>query len=246
MSMMHQKTKQMFASIRFLMVAIVLFLGFANTASAQTEESNNRDFETWTGINLAIKLNEKFRLGIEEQLRLKNNSSETDQFFTQLNLRYAFLNKLTLGLGGRYGRDNDTNGKKQGYRTFFRYHLDLGYKQSLNRFSIKYRLRYQHKIRHGLQSSDKKIFHNTTRLKTSLSYNIRGWKFDPKISSEIFNGFITDEKNGFYKYRVSIGTDAKIGQKGRIDVFYRLEKPLRNFEVQTTKILGVNYSYSFD
>ena len=59
-----------------------LFLFISSVAFAQT----NTDFETWSSINVEVKLHKKLNLELEEQLRLKENSSEIDQYFTQIGL----------------------------------------------------------------------------------------------------------------------------------------------------------------
>ncbi len=100
-----------------------------------------RDLESWFSMELKYKLNKKWSFGLQEQLRLENNSSEIDGYFTQFTSAYKLFKNLEAGVGLRYISKNDNEGKIQGYRNYFRYHLDASFKHKISRFSIKYRLR---------------------------------------------------------------------------------------------------------
>ena len=85
---------------QFLNFCAALFFCTSSVSFAQT----NTDFETWSSINLDIKLHKKLNLELEEQLRLKENSSETDQYFTQVGLSYQLPNNFEIGGGLRYAK----------------------------------------------------------------------------------------------------------------------------------------------
>lgn len=224
---------------------IVVMLGvmfFTNMSYAQEDTS---DWASWNTIGLKYKLNKKWSFGLEEQLRLKEDISVIDEFFTQMTASYKILKNFKLGAGVRYIRENDNQGNIQGYENHFRFNLDAIYKHKLDRFSLGYRLRYQNKNELGVSSDEGDYANQNIRLKTSIKYNVKNWSLDPKFSAEIFNRFQEGKDNGFNKYRVTLGTDYEIKNFGEIGLFYRFEKELNVDVPEKTNIIGLKYTYTF-
>jgi hypothetical protein len=224
--------------IKILFVATFLI---ANSGFSQ----ENKDLETWSSIQLNYKMNKKWKFGLQQQLRLKNNSSETDQYFTQLTADYKLNKDFTLGGGMRYIKSNDNTGNIQGYEDHFRYHFDLAYKHKIDQFSLKYRVRFQNKNELGISESDGDYAKKTLRFKTSIGYDIKKWKFDPKFAAEIFHRTEEGEDSQFSKYRLTLGTDYSLKKYGKIGLYYRIEKELNESLPKTTSIIGLKYSYTF-
>ena len=224
--------------IKLMLIIAVLF---TSKNYAQTDS----DWASWNTIGVEYKLNKKWSFGLEEQLRLKENISVVDNYFTQLSADYKLFKGFKLGAGVRYIRDNDNQGNIQGYENHFRFHIDAMYKHEINDFKIGYRLRYQNKNELGVSYDEGDYANQNIRFKTSLEYNFKNWKLDPKFSAEIFNKFQEGDDNGFNKYRLTLGTDYKIKGFGKLGVFYRFEKDLNVDFPDTTNILGLKYTYSF-
>ena len=227
---------------QFTSFCAALFLCTSFVAFAQT----NTDFETWSSVNVDVKLHKKLNLELEEQLRLKENSSEIDQYFTQIGLSYQLPKDFEIGGGLRFAKKNDNTGKKQGYESFFRYHIDLAYKHKQKRFQFKHRLRFQNKNEVGVSEAEGDFAKKNLRLKSSVSYNVRNWKLDPKFSAEIFNRSEQGKESGFHKYRITLGSQYNFKNWGQIDLFFRLEQSLNAVFTKSTKIIGFSYTYSFD
>lgn len=219
-------------------IIVMLFLATTTMGFSQTEDT--KDLESWNSVNLEYKLNKKWSFDFEAQLRLKEDISEIDEYFGEFNTTYSLSKNFKLGTGFRYIRENDNVGNVQGYENHFRYHLDALYKHKINDFSIKYRLRYQNKNELGVDDYN----NQHVRFKTAIEYKFKNWKLDPKFSAEIFNHFEKGEKNGFDKYRLTLGTDYKIKKAGTIGIFYRIEKELNVAIPETTNIIGLKYSYT--
>lgn len=199
-----------------------------------------RDLESWTSATLKYKHSKKLDFSLEQQLRLKDDASTIDQYFTEFSVGYDILKPLNLTLGARYIRENDNIGKVQGYETHFRWNTDLTYKHNIGRFDLKYRLRYQSKDELNVEEKEEST--QTTRLKLGTKYNIRNWKFDPNFSAEIFNRLSNDQ--GFNRIRLTIGTSYEFKKAGEIGGFFRYEKQLVGEYPKTTNILGVKYQYT--
>jgi hypothetical protein len=233
---MKQKVKHVLC---FLIVLTVLGL---DAFSQQGAYVTVRDLEFWSSAELKYAVNKKWKLGLEEQLRLKSSASDVDQYFTEFNVKNKFSKSMFWGLGLRYIRENDTEGNVQGYEKHFRFNLDLGFKHEIKRFDMVYRLRYQNKNELGISREDGDIANKHMRLKISSSYNIKKWKLDPEISVEIFNE-LGKEKN-FDKVRFTASTAYKIKKFGTIGVFYRMERELNKSYPKITHIPGIKYTYT--
>tara|TARA_R110001583_G_scaffold160872_1_gene312778 strand:+ start:53133 stop:53840 length:708 start_codon:yes stop_codon:yes gene_type:complete len=206
--------------------------------------SQNSDLANWTTVGLEYELNKKWNFGIEEQLRLKEDISTIDEYFTQLSAEYSISKKFTLGAGLRYIKENDTEGNIQGYENHFRFNADASYKHKINNFTLKYRLRYQNKNELGVSNSEGDYANQHIRFKTAIDYNFKNWKLDPKFSAEIFNHFEEGKTNGYDKYRLTFGTEYKLKNAGKINLFYRIEKELNESIPKTTNIIGLKYTYT--
>lgn len=206
----------------------------------QGEDVTVRDLETWTSINLKYKINKKWAMAFQEQLRLDDDSSVVNQYFSQLDVTYSPFKHFDFSGGLRYSRKNDNTGDVQGYENYFRYHLDGVFKHELNNFSFKYRVRYQNKNEIGVDGEAKKY----VRFKAGVGYNIRKWKLDPVLSGELYNPLDSDDENQLDKYRLTLGTSYNVHKSGKIGVFYRYEKELNTTYPKSSNIIGLKYTYT--
>jgi len=201
-----------------------------------------RDFESWSSINLDYKASKKLSFGLGEQIRLKDNSSTVNQFFTNASAEYKLTKAFRLGTEFRYIRLNDTEGNVQGYETHFRSAFYTKFQHKIKRFEMKYRLQFQSRKEWGLAQGVNSEPTNKLRLKVGGSYNIKKWKLDPVLSTEIFRTIGTN--GDFSKIRGTLGTSFDSKKAGNFGLFYRLEKDLDELYPQTTHILGLKYTYS--
>lgn len=224
------------------LIALSSFL--LSTLNGYSQSEDTSDLESWNSLGLEYKLNKKWSFGLEEQLRLDKNISEISEYFTQLETKYAITKKFDIGLGLRYIRENDNEGNVQGYENHFRFNVDASYKHKINDFTLKYRLRYQNKNELGVSSSDGDYAKQYLRLKAAVAYNFKNWKLDPKFSAEIFNRFENGDVDQYNKYRLTLGTDYKIKNFGKLGIFYRIEKGINVDIPETTNIIGLKYTYT--
>ena len=220
---------------------LTLFLCAVGT-STQAQSGTTyevRDFETWSSVGLNYKVNKKLKLSLNEQLRLKDNSSTIDEYFTQVSAKYQLVKGLSFGLGLRFIKENDDQGKIQGYENHFRWNTDLEYKHEIKRFEMKYRVRYQNKKERDTEDLSSSNF----RIKAGTKYNIKDWKLDPTFSVELFNGISSEE--GFNKIRLTLGTKYETKKIGDFGVFFRMQKDLIGTYPKTTNIAGFKYDYTF-
>ena len=226
----------------YIITLAVSIIGAAQLSAQSGTYYTIRDFQTWSSATLAYKLNKKVKFGIGQELRLENNTSEVDKYFTEGFLKYKIAKPFTLGAELRFIRSNDNEGKIQGYENHLRHAINAQFKHDVNRFMLKYRLQYQSSKEMGQTASLSNDPTKKWRLKVGGEYNIKKWKLDPKLSGEIFNTMGTS--GGFSKIRGTIGTSYNTKKAGSISLFFRMEKELNKTYPQTTNVIGVNYQYT--
>lgn len=232
----------MFNNFKLLFPAAILFSGIAPLFAQSGTYYTVQDLEAWTSTQLKFKVNKKLDFALEEQLRLKNNASNVDRYFSELTANYNLSNNFNLGLGSRYIKVNDNVGKKQGYETHFRWNVDLGFKHEIKNLDLKYRLSYQSKNELNITKAEGDTAQNTLRFKIGAGYNIKNWKFDPKLSAEVFN--LRNNNEGLNRVRYTVGTDYNFKNAGELGAYYRMEKELTGVFRKTTNIIGIQYVYT--
>ena len=226
-----------------VLILIVLMALTGLRLFAQNDEGTAvvvQDLENWNSIGLKYKASKKSSFQFDQGLRLVKNASEVDQVLSDLSYKYKTNKYLSLGVGLRYSANKGAN---EEFDNDFRYNIDANIKHDFNRFDFKYRLRFQNKNELGKSAEEGDVSKRYMRLKARVKYNVKGWKLDPIVSSELFRSYTTGEK-GFDNVRVTLGTKYSLKKMGDMSFFYRLEKELNTVRPQTTYVLGLKYVYT--
>tara|TARA_R110002126_G_scaffold72364_1_gene180894 strand:+ start:56892 stop:57602 length:711 start_codon:yes stop_codon:yes gene_type:complete len=231
----------------FITFATLVFLSNVNYAQV----ADNKDFAMWNSVGIKYSPIKKLKLGVEQHIRLKENASETDEYFTEVFAGFEIIKDLEIGGAARFIRENDNVGKIQGYEKHFRYNVDLTYKlDNINKFDISFRLRYQNKRELELEEGVEDIAAENLRLKMGIEYNIKSWPLDPEFALELFNrkrdglSFIGDAK--ISRYRLTFGTSYNLKKFGKFGIYYRYQENTRVDNTFVTEIFGLKYTYSIN
>ena len=227
---------------------ICLILG---SSSLYSQEIATKDFELWSSVGVDYTVGEKFKISLNQHLRLKDNAKTTDAYFTDLSLEHELFKDFEIGVGFRHITKNDTKGNKQGFEDHFRYNVDLSYKYDINRFTASHRIRYQNKNQLGVDEAGGDLTSQGVRIKSGLKYDFKNSPFTPSFSLEIFNKFNKNDtfKISTYKtskYRLTYGLTYKWEQVGKFRVFYRRENNIIEKQPKNVNILGLKYVYSIN
>ena len=133
----------------------------------------------------------------------------------------------------------DDEGGVQGHEKFNRYHANLRSRISLKKLSFRFRIQYQKKIQNKI---DNALERNFWRLKLESEYNIKNWKYDPRIGFEMF---LRDEINfgeNYERYRLYFGTKFNLKKRKSFSIRYIIQKYLNN-QNPTLHILRLSYNY---
>lgn len=200
----------------------------------------SQDFESWNTLSFKYKFNKKFKIGLDQGIRLNQNATNLDQIFTEFNFNFKPIPSLSFGSGLRYIADQGNNSL---YDHDFRFNLDASFQHKKKPFSFEYRLRYQNRNEIRLSTDDGDYFKHYLRLKASATYSIKNWKFDPVFNAEIFRD-MTRVTGGFDNLRCTFGTSYEFKKCGEIEGYYGFERTLGTSYPKTTFILGLNYTFT--
>jgi hypothetical protein len=106
---------------------LLILYFFILISSITFSQENDKNLALWNSIGVKYSPIKKLKIGLEQHLRLKENASVTDEYFTELSLEYKLLKDLEIGVGVRFIKENDNVGKKQGYEKHFRYNFDVSF-----------------------------------------------------------------------------------------------------------------------
>ncbi|MGK0455217.1 MAG: hypothetical protein ACJAYY_002706 [Paraglaciecola sp.] len=234
--------------LKYLKISFVSLLFcsliFANTAFAQVEDTN--DFGFWSSVGVDYSIGKKLKIGLEQNIRLKDNATTTDEYFSQFDIEYELFDNFEIGIGLRYVSENDNQGKIQGYENHFRYNADVSYKYEINRFEVSHRFRYQNKNELGISEAQGDIATENLRFKTGLEYNIKKWPLDPEFDAEVFHRFRKGEAMRYSKYRFTLGTSYNLKKFGKFGIYYRYERSVIVRLPRDITIFGLDYSFSIN
>ena len=213
-----------------------------------SQEADTKDVEFWSSVGVQYSVHKDFKIVLKEHLRLKENATTTDTYFTELMLEYELFRDFEIGLGFRHITKNDNQGKKQGYENHFRYNIDLSYKYDFNRITVSHRIRYQNKNQLGVNEVEGDLVLQGVRIKSGLKYDIKNTPLTPSFSLEIFNRFTKNDRFRIRnyktsKYRLTYGLSYKWEKIGKFRVFYRQENNIIQTLPKNIGIVGLNYVY---
>lgn len=216
-----------------------------NTVSFGQSAAKLWDFETWSSGQVKYSPHKKWNLTLEQQFRLKGNSTQFDRMLTEVETQFKPSKNFSFALGLRYIGMNDNIGANQGYENHFRFHLDATHRFKHKRFSFKNRLRYQNRNELGVDRFSGDYVSQDLRWKCTMEYNFKNWKLDPKCGFETFYHAETGELNGFTKNRLFIGTEYKLDKRQKLSFLYMRERETKLWNARYTRVVALRYTYSF-
>ncbi len=217
---------------KILIISTTLVFAFINLFS------QNKDFETWTGITIKKQVSSNLELKLREELRLFENSSQINTVFTDFGGEYKISKNLSAGLFYRYIR-------KSNYPNFINQHKFYGsieYKKNINQLTLAYKIKFQTKYSEIYSSYDGLIPANTLRNKISIDYKIKNKKIKPKIFVEVFYPLQYLNYN-FFKIRTGGGFKYKLNKYNSIDLFFFTDKEINIKNPHTSNILALSYVF---
>ena len=214
---------------------LIFFLGTLATLVAQNDDV----YENWSSIEVDYGLTKNIDIYGGGQLRIKSIGDTYNKSFYEIGAKIKINDYLSSGFGYRGIDQLDDVGNIQGHEKFNRYHAYIRKSLDYKNFNFRFRVQYQKKIQNKIDNPE---YRNFWRLKLDSEYNIKNWKYDPRIGFEIF---LRDEINfneNYEKYRVYFGTKFNLKKRKSLSIRYIMQKYLTNQNL-TLHILRLSYNY---
>ena len=170
-------------------IGILVFSLLISSSKSNAQGGNNitNDIEFWSGANVKYDLSKKFRIDLEEQLRLDNNITQFKTVFTQLGVRYRLHRYIRIGTAYRFIiRSNEIRHRISG---------DIIFRYRKKKFPL--RVNYRIRLQKTFQNNTSR---NYLRNKLRVGYNATRL-VDPYIAGELYYR-IYNMPNEFQKYRL--------------------------------------------
>ncbi len=190
------------------------------SAFSQTET------ELWSGYVYKLKLNKKWLLEFQGQLRFDENIGHFNKAFTQIGGQYEVLNNLDLEVSYRYYGVN-------GGWNVGRLNLNVKYKWEPQKtdFKFKYRLRFTDAL---VQYTGQKV----TYLRNSFTVGYKLSKLvDPYIAYENF--YRLNLLKEVRRHRYTFGLAWDLTKRLSLDTFYRYETEVNVKSPEPVTIIGL-------
>ena len=207
--------------------------------------AQQQDAGLWTKFNLEKDISKKWSLYIEEEIRLKENYSQLDRFYTEIGGSYKLWKGFKLSAGYRFiSKSDPVKYYWNDLRFQHRVMAELSYKYRINSLTFFYKTRFEGEMKYIYSSDKGKVPGYDWKNKLEVKYRIM--RFEPYFGTEIRYQF-TDprhpESNGLLN-RVWIygGVDISIIPYHTLGVYYLLQKEWNLVGAETRYILGVQYS----
>lgn len=200
-----------------------------------------RDLGLWTGVEIEKSFMKDWMFSLKQEIRLKKDVSEINNYFTQAGIRYRINRNFSLEAKYRFTRNRKSD---ESYETRSRYSFDLRYKGKLDFISVYYRLRYQKEVEGMNLLDSREPYEKYLRNRLSIRYNDFK-KIEPYLSGEIFQLFELYQFPRYDYMRLLAGIRYKPGKIGEFNVAYGFNHELNTTLPATGYIIRVNYTYSF-
>jgi len=244
-----------------LITSVALTLGMALAAMAQSD-----DFGMWYEVGAEKKLSQKWSLGLEGELRTRNNTRTADRWSAGLSAEYKIVKGLKVAGGYTLLYDNNVEEldlKSDGLRpnkwtpsywgVRHRLNLTLQGNKDFGRLNLQLRERWQYTYRPAAEGKkydfDEEAWtnvrgkgKNVLRTRLQASYDFPHWKLDPVANVEMFN-----DDSGIAKMRYQAGVEYKLQKRHVFSLTYRYQSVNSDDDDNegNSHLIGLGYKFKF-
>ena len=226
----------MFNSLKKISLFTVLILFFINS-NAQVN-----DAQMWTDIGVIKKINKKFKIELQQSLRLRQNVTQVDKYFTDFGVKYSLNKKIQFGASYRFEEEKRL---EEYFSIRHRASVDASYKQKINNLTLRLRTRFQAKYYDFHSSKAGSTPENHVRIRLKASYKFAEFPVTPNFATEFYYATKGVQKKNIDKYRFTLGGKYKINKRNTVALSYRLQKQINVSNPLDLHILILAYEYDF-
>jgi long-subunit fatty acid transport protein len=238
--------------------ALVIALMAMTTANAQSD-----DFGIWANVEAEKKLG-KWSVGLETELRTRDNAGTTDRWSWGLNTSYKLNKYLKFSAGYTllydnvdrltYHDDGSINKEAKFWRIRHRFYASATASYKVDQWTFSLRERWQYTYRPEKTISERYDYdqedydgesktysgkgHNVLRSRLQVAYSIPKTGLEPYANVELYNSW------GIDKVRYTAGMDWDITKHHQVGLYYRYQDESDD-EDDNRHILGLSYKFKF-
>jgi len=207
------------------------------SASAQTT-----DFGMWNTLSLNKEFGKKFSVGIDQEVRLRDNLSTLNLIYTNVGATYKITDYFKVSLVYRF-IDKHKDDLSWGIR--HRAYIDLTFKAKPADFSISYRARFQSEWRGtGYDAEFGNVPEVFLRNSIKVGYQASD-KIEPYVGAEV-RWQIQNPRIPYHeavdRYRLFGGLNYEINDHNTIGTYYLRQQEVNVIDRQTLNIWGLEYT----
>lgn len=197
----------------------------------------------WNTFSIEKKINKKFSISLDEEVRFKENYSQLNLFYTNLGVSYKISKGLKFSL---IYRNTQKVNFERGWDIKHRIMFDLTYKKKIkDNFYVQMRERIQLENKNIFSSEDGKYIESFSRTKIEIGYNINR-NLKAYISEEM-RFQIVDPRNaesnfGLHRFRQAAGFNYKLTLSSTIGAYYLVQLESRVYKPNDLYIFGIEYN----
>jgi hypothetical protein len=219
----------------FIIPLLLTFSGYSQSPAA------------WFELGFSKELVKNLKVEFNPELRLLGDY-KMDSYIIEGGLSYKVHKYLTLASYYRYEDTYDykkSTGAYKGQLKSNRIAFDVKSGIELSRFNFQVRIRYTNGL---YENNDVSEF----RYRAKIDYDIKGSKFVPFASVELFHDksiseldkeLISGALKDIYKIRYTAGLEYTINKNNDVSLFYRLQN--NRIKDSFTNIIGLGYNHDF-
>ncbi|MBN2482800.1 MAG: DUF2490 domain-containing protein [Candidatus Omnitrophica bacterium] len=218
---------------RFYGIGVLLF--FSVFFLSDCAAFDDGDFQYWNNESISWKVNENWKVTLEEELRFGDDGGNIYYQHSDLGVVYSGIASwLDVGVNYRYVREERNSRWKDDSQP----HLNATVKWSRFGFSLSDRSRFEYREREDAE--DYWRYRNNFTVK--LPWKFTRFEIRPFVADEIFYDFDAETLN---KNRFFSGISFKITKQVSGDIFYLWETSEKNEKWNDLHVLGTKIKLNF-
>lgn len=247
------------------LISIIALLLLSTTVKAEGD-----DFGLWSSINVEKKINARWDIGAETELRLRDNASQVDRWSAGLDVSYKISKWLKLSAGYSFLNDNKYKvSSKQKVADYYgqrhRVNLSLTGSHDFGRLSISLRERWQYTYRpaksvwrhyaegHAFAGQDADFDDDGEAIKHTFAGKGKSvWRNRLQLKYKLtkkwrpYANIETSVAKSLEKTRYVIGTEYRLTKQHSFDIKYLYQNIVSDDNDETNShIIGIGYTYKF-
>ena len=216
----------------FLAICLFVFLGiFAQSAFS----FDDGDFQYWSAVKSSWKIDDNWKVGLEEEFRLGDNGGNLYYQHSDLGFTYSGVASwLDLGINYRHIFEKSSGKWYEENRP----HLNANLKIKAKDWKLSNRSRFEY--RNKERGDDYWRYRNKVTVK--FPWKFTSAKIQPYFADEFFVDFDKEELN---RNRIYAGFTFKITKNIKGDIFHLFQRSKSGGKWKNTNVLGTKIKLSF-